>query len=270
MSTAVDLLDVLRRHYLPDNRPPGGLFAAEIESPDGRRRADALWMPSTWAGAKELIGHELKVTRSDVVAELNDPTKADAWARYCNRWWLVVLSPALVDGLDVPEHWGIMAPPSGRRTRSMTIVREAPKLKPVEQAPGFRRVAVWMLHRHAEQLAAAQSRLRHAEQDLARERQHISEIRAGAAARVDPRTQRIGAILRELDNRRGFDDWMSDPDLDALIVDAVRDYRKVRGLADTARFELAELVRGAQKFAEPMKRTADALSKLPTPEVMSR
>lgn len=78
---AGDLVAMLRRHYLPEGRPPGGIFAGEIESPDGRRRADALWAPWSIAGGAGIVGHEVKVSRSDVLTELADPMKAEPWAR---------------------------------------------------------------------------------------------------------------------------------------------------------------------------------------------
>lgn len=149
---ASDVVAMLRRHYLPEGRAAGGIFAAEIESPDGRRRADAIWAPWSMTAGDELVGHEVKVARSDVLAELADPMKADPWLGYCSRWYLVLARPALVDGLDVPESWGIMAPPSGRRTRSMTVIRPAPKLKHGDTASGWRRIATWDHNRQAARL----------------------------------------------------------------------------------------------------------------------
>src|SRR5690348_2999491 len=75
--TAKHMVEMLRRHYLPEGRPPAGVFAPEIGSPDGKRRADLIWMPTTIAGGTGLHGHEIKVSRSDLLTELDDPTKAD-------------------------------------------------------------------------------------------------------------------------------------------------------------------------------------------------
>lgn len=63
-TTARDVLDMLRRHYLPEGKPPGGIFAPEIQSPDGGRRADLIWQGVTAGSGYRLIGHEIKVTRS--------------------------------------------------------------------------------------------------------------------------------------------------------------------------------------------------------------
>lgn len=141
---AADMLRMLQRHYLPESRPPGGIFAPEIQAPGGGRRADLIWQGVTARTGYELVGHEIKVNRGDVLAELDDPTKSDAWMQYCDRWYLVVPTLDLVDGLNLPATWGVMLPPSGRRTRSMAIAVPAPALKPREQAPALRTLATWL------------------------------------------------------------------------------------------------------------------------------
>ncbi len=134
MTTAVkrtsrDMIELLEGHYSPPpSKPPGGRLISEIQAPHGLRRADALYMPITTGDRGTIIGHEIKVSRSDVIAEVRDPHKADAWMRYCNRWWLVVSDASLIDGLDIPEKWGVMAPPT--RGRFMTIITKAPTLHP--------------------------------------------------------------------------------------------------------------------------------------------
>lgn len=82
-----------------------------------------------------LHGHEVKVSRSDWLTELRDPTKADAWKRYCDKWWLV--APKDVVRGDLPEGWGWMVP-SGKGLR---VVVQAPLLTP-EPMPTNVRVQV--------------------------------------------------------------------------------------------------------------------------------
>jgi hypothetical protein len=141
--TAKDMVGLLRSHYIPEGRPEGGIFAPGIGSPDGHRVADAIWQSTTRSGGLLLVGHEIKVSRADVAVELADPSKAEAWMQYCDKWWLTVSDPDLVEGFDIPDSWGIMSPPSGRRKRSMTIIKEAPALKPVNKEPALVRLLTW-------------------------------------------------------------------------------------------------------------------------------
>lgn len=143
--------ELLRAHYLPEGKPESGIFASEIGSPDGRRFADAIWQSTTRSGGLLFVGHEIKVSRADVAVELADPTKAEPWMQYCDQWWLTVSDPALVDGFDIPEAWGVMSPPSGRRKRSMTIIKEAPLLKPVSKEPGLLRLLTWYANQQKEE-----------------------------------------------------------------------------------------------------------------------
>jgi hypothetical protein len=138
---AQELLKMLERHYIPENVQPAWIFIPEIQAPDSNRRADLICQGLAGATGLKLVGHELKVSRADLIHELDDLSKPDSWLKYCQQWWLVVSDPAFIDGLDIPERWGIMAPPSGRRTRSMTVLRDAPQVKVHDQGPAFRTIA---------------------------------------------------------------------------------------------------------------------------------
>lgn len=68
-----------------------------------------------------LHGHEVKVSRSDWLTELRDPTKADVWRRYCDRWWLVA-ARGVAKPDEMPAGWGLIV--DGR------VVVQAPVLDP--------------------------------------------------------------------------------------------------------------------------------------------
>lgn len=87
----------------------------------GSRRVDVLAV-GMWAKTRYLThGFEIKVSRSDLLAELADPTKAAAGMAICDRWWLALGDPALLrDGDELPESWGIV----GCRGRGLTVIRE--------------------------------------------------------------------------------------------------------------------------------------------------
>lgn len=199
-TTSHGMLSMLDRHYYPEGRQPAGILAKEIQSPNGQRRADAIWLPTTSThGTSGMVGHEVKVSRQDVLVELSDPAKADPWMRYCHRWWLTISDPRLVDGLTIPDLWGVMAPPSGRRTRSMTILKPAPELHPHEPAVGVQRVAAWYFFRTRQDLSNAGQNADYAKQEADRLRRDIQALRAEGIRASDPRTQRIDTILKALD-----------------------------------------------------------------------
>lgn len=150
--TAKDMTALLNAHYVPENKPSVGIFAAEIGSPDGKRFADAIWQSTTRSGGMLLVGHEIKVSRADVMIELADPSKAESWMQYCDQWWLTISDPKLIDGLIIPETWGVMSPPSGRRKRSMTIIKEAPMLRPITKEDGLLRLLTWQASKNITEL----------------------------------------------------------------------------------------------------------------------
>lgn len=90
------------------------------------RRADFIAQDCWTQQGLLLHGHEVKVSRSDWLTELADPSKADAIKRYCDRWWLVAADKAIVRD-DLPDGWGLLAPGSDGRLR---VFKRAPELTP--------------------------------------------------------------------------------------------------------------------------------------------
>ncbi|AWN02662.1 hypothetical protein SEA_XAVIA_62 [Mycobacterium phage Xavia] len=123
-----DLLALLKRHYIKPGAPlPGGIFLPEVGwngvSGGG---CDAIYVGFTSSSGRILVGHELKVSRSDWLNELNKPGKADAWADQCHQWWLVVNDPAIVHEGELPEGWGLMSPGKSK-TRMAVHVKAVTK-----------------------------------------------------------------------------------------------------------------------------------------------
>lgn len=256
------LVEMLRRHYLPENRPVAGIFAPEIGSPDGKRRADLIWMPTTIAGGRGLHGHEIKVTRSDVLVELADPTKADAWAQYCTRWWLVVLAPELVSGLEIPEAWGVMAPPSGRRTRSMTVVKPAPKLSPRDPAPGVERLAAWQLHQHDAKVRQLEQNLRYLQRDADGMRRELATMHATGSVRPSKEAERVAGILHAVEQRLQTEGvWHFNELTEPAVVDALVDHVATAVAADRLRADLRLLVGEVERIVQPFRHSLDKLRK---------
>jgi hypothetical protein len=135
--TMLDLLQV-RYDYRAGNGPRY-LCAEHTRNAAGfsaTRTADLIVQDLWPSKGLEVIGHEVKVSRSDWLRELKDPAKAEVFRRYCHRWWLVVPDASIVRD-DLPDGWGLMAI-QGSKLRA---VRPAPKLHP-EPMPRTMQVAM--------------------------------------------------------------------------------------------------------------------------------
>lgn len=126
------MIELLRKRH----DGPGWIVIEEVGNSTGynvQRHADAIALGIWPSRGYELHGYELKASRSDVQKELADPSKADAIGGYCDFWWLVVSDLKIIDGLVIPEAWGILYP----RNKVLRVHRKAPKrtdAKPVGRA----------------------------------------------------------------------------------------------------------------------------------------
>jgi hypothetical protein len=256
-----ELASVLRHSYVDESKPWAGLYAEEVTSPCGTRRADALWLPTSNTSQNRLIGHEIKVSRSDLLVELRDPTKADPWAQYCDRWWLVVPDQKLLDGLDVPEFWGVLAPPSGRLRRAMTVVKPAPDLNPMNKANAFARLVAWQYHDTRQRTAEAVWKANRTSEELDRLR---AEIRSGEAqrhAREDPNLPRVMAVLEQLRRmKRENHVWESDPEPD-VIARIIVDHMQTTRLVEEMRRSVKHIAKGLRDPLESVNHTLAEIAK---------
>ena len=198
------------------------------------------------------------MSRANGLAELAGPLKAESGARYCSRWWLVVARPELVDGLVVPERWGIMAPPSGRRTRTMTVLRQAPKLKPADTGPAWRRIASWEHYRLETRIQEVEYQASRHKRDAEYAQGQLRDHQLAGVGWAHPQAANLGRLLTELEQRR----WESGGfDVDATVA-AILDVAAYRSLANQARSEIEYLVGEARRIAQPMARIAAELDRL--------
>lgn len=124
MTTAKDMLDRLERHYLKAGAPlPGGMLIPEVtHGRQGGRRCDALFIGFTSASGRILVGHEIKVSRSDWLHELDQTGKADTWADECHAWYVVAPDESVVRPEEIPHGWGLLLA-TGARTRLTVKVK---------------------------------------------------------------------------------------------------------------------------------------------------
>lgn len=121
MITAGDLVRALNRHYIkPSDEMPGGVFLTEVAL--GNRRIDALYVGFWRSRGQHMIGHEIKVSRSDWLKELDTPAKAEVWEQNCHSWYVVAPSTDIVKPEELPHGWGLLVPGKSK-TRMTTVVR---------------------------------------------------------------------------------------------------------------------------------------------------
>lgn len=137
--TERDVLDLLQQRYTVDRgNGPRYVFAEHVKSLAGHapgkphgvpvmRCADFIAMDLYPANGLALHGHEVKVSRSDWLAEMRQPEEADAFRPYMDHWSLVVADRAIVRSGELPPFWGLMAPGADGRLR---VYQGAPRAIP--------------------------------------------------------------------------------------------------------------------------------------------
>lgn len=122
---AYELRAMLAEKY----KSPEYAFLQEVGSGTGAnsgRYADAMAMSLWPSRGLHLMGFEIKVSRTDWLKEKEMPEKADAIARYCDFWYLVVGSTEIVQNGELPPTWGFIAP----RGDKLVVSKEAQQLTP--------------------------------------------------------------------------------------------------------------------------------------------
>lgn len=92
------------------HQPPEWAVLAEVgDATGGRasRRADAVALNLWPSRGLEIRGFEIKVSRSDLRREFEDPSKADAVGAYCHTWCLATPVGLVKTGDPIPAVWGL-------------------------------------------------------------------------------------------------------------------------------------------------------------------
>ena len=130
------LIELLAEHY----PSPDCAFIPEFRGGTGwgrESRADAIAMHLWPSKGLELIGFELKTSRSDWLRELKQPDKCDPIKQFCDRWYLVVDEMEIVkhdswniEKSELPKDWGYMRISYESYPYKLRVIKEAPKLDP--------------------------------------------------------------------------------------------------------------------------------------------
>lgn len=162
------------------------------------RSCDLLTVNLWPSDGLEWQGHEIKASRSDWLREIKTPDKADAFARYCDRWWIVAADKSMVHLDELREGWGLMVPHGD----GLRVVVGAAKREPadtprrlfaallrraMEASPGERE-----RHELQQQLAGADDRVFHARRGTAAVQarldahlKNLAEFEAASGLRID-------------------------------------------------------------------------------------
>lgn len=140
----------LRRALRARYCAPGWALLEEVRDAaghDSKRSADAMAMGLWKSHGTELHGFEIKASRGDWLRERNDPSKAETFARFCDRWWIVAADDVVRDVGELPPTWGLLV----LRGKGLVTIRKADKLAP-EPLP--RALLANLLRRSMEQAAS--------------------------------------------------------------------------------------------------------------------
>ena len=152
-STERAMLDLLHARY--DANPGNGprfVCAEHVRNRagfDASRTADFIAMDVWPSSGLPIHGHEVKVSRSDWLRELADPSKADAFMRYVDYWWLVVPDKRIVRD-DLPAGWGLLVQSGHRLSVARSAVRLSPEPLPRTMLASLLRATVATARRRME------------------------------------------------------------------------------------------------------------------------
>lgn len=134
LKTSKEVVDALRKRY---GDAAAYAFFTEVGNSTGfrcNRHADVLVMSLWPSRGLEIMGFEVKVSRTDWVRELENPAKADAIAQYCDRWYLVVGDENIVRDGELPITWGLMVPQKDGTLRCKVEAKPNEFLKPLDRS----------------------------------------------------------------------------------------------------------------------------------------
>lgn len=277
MTTTPELLARLQRHYIkPGENLPGGVFLPEVgwNGQGGTRQCDALYVGFTSTSGRTLIGHELKVSREDLLRELDDPHKATDWADECHEWWLAIGDPKVIEGISIPAGWGVMIP--GRSKTRMEVLTPADR-KPSSHTPSWHAVRSIIarqdtlraqaitnarLKAHDEATAEVEKRVREGIERKLALAEASGESARNARKQLDDLVEALGIPVNFSDRTT----WGNSASLDEVrqVGEALRAVRDVKIAARhlTSRYQVNQL-EAVEKDARRLRQQLQALADAP-------
>lgn len=140
---ASDLIDLLKVRY----QAPEWACLTQVANgtgASGSRYADMVAMNLWPSRGCEIVGVEIKVSRSDWVSELRNPKKADDMMKHCDSWVLCVSDAAIVQTGELPKGWGLLAPMGEKKEKLRCHVE--PERKQAEITRAFMAALIRRVH----------------------------------------------------------------------------------------------------------------------------
>lgn len=148
-ATTADIMAAMRDKYQPPQW--AALYEVADSTGFGTRRCDCMAMSLWPSKGLHLHGHEVKASRSDWLKELQDPSKAETFAKHCHYWWIVA-ARGIVKPEEMPARWGLMELTShgNLRVKAAATIRDNCELnyailaamlrRAVESSPGEQQI----------------------------------------------------------------------------------------------------------------------------------
>ena len=129
--TEASMIQLLHKRYNVTSQGVGSRYVvmSHVRSDagfDARRTADFMALDLWPSKGLILHGHEVKISRSDWLNELKDPTKSAEFMKHVDYWWLVIADAKMVKPGELPEGWGMMAIGGDGQLR---VFKQAPRLR---------------------------------------------------------------------------------------------------------------------------------------------
>lgn len=113
------------------------VFLTQVRSSTGgaSRIADAMAFNMYGSTGYEILGFEIKVSRSDWLSELKDMSKSDEIMGYCDKWYLVVPDASIVQDGELPKNWGLLVLKDGKLAQKVRPMPQKTEPMPLTSLP---------------------------------------------------------------------------------------------------------------------------------------
>ena len=101
-------------------------------SRDGARTLDFVAVDTWRSGKLAIHGVEVKVSRSDWLRELKDPSKSEPFLAWATHFWLAVPDAGVAREDELPDGWGLLVMRGTRLNARVTRPRRAVQPIPLE------------------------------------------------------------------------------------------------------------------------------------------